>query len=241
MADENNETVHHHDFIEVEYTGKLTDGTVFDTTSERVAKQHHLPAENRQFSSPIICVGEQQLLPGLDKELEGKEVGKSYTITLSPEQAFGKRDIKKMKIIPMSTFYEHKMEPHPGLQIDVDGEVGTVMRVSGGRVMVNFNHLLAGKEIIYEIRIQRKVTEPKEQITAYLNMGLRIPAEKIKVEIRESARNSGEESGVMERGERKATVTLPFQLPAPFTSELGKKLAELTGLKEVTVGSSSEL
>ncbi len=232
--------VHHHDFIEVEYTGKLTDGTVFDTTSERLAKQHNLPTENRQFASPIICVGEQQLLPGLDKELEGKEVGKSYTIPLSPEQAFGKRDIKKMKIIPMSTFYEHKMEPHPGLQIDVDGELGTVMRVSGGRVMVNFNHLLAGKEVIYEVKILRKVTDSKEQIIAYLNMGLRIPAEKIKVEIsggNGAGEKSGEDKSSEEKAGAKATVTLPFQLPAPFTGELGKKIAELTGLKEVVVGS----
>jgi len=138
-------------------------------------------------------------------------------------------DIKKMKIIPRSTFYEHKMEPHPGLQIDVDGELGTVMRVSGGRVMVNFNHPLSGKEVIYEVQILRKVTEPKEQIAAYLNRGLRIPAEKIKVEI------SGEKSGDEGSG-GKATVLLPFQLPAPFTGELGKKIAELTGLKEVVVG-----
>lgn len=221
MAEKNSETIHHHDFIEVEYTGKLTDGTIFDTTSERVAKQQNIPAENRRFESPIICVGEQQLLPGLDKELEGKEVGKSYTINLSPEQAFGKRDIKKMKIIPMGTFHEHKMEPHPGLQIDVDGEMGTVMRVSGGRVMVNFNHPLSGKDVVYEVKILRKVTEPKEQITAYLNMGLRIPTDKIKVEIIES----------------KATVKLPMQFPAPLAEAIGKKLMELTGVKEVEFGS----
>lgn len=225
MTEKSTETVlvHHHDFIEVEYTGKLTDGTVFDTTSERVAKQHNLPAEDRKFASPIICVGEQQLLPGLDKELEGKEVGKSYTITLSPEQAFGKRDIKKMKIIPMGTFHEHKMEPHPGLQIDVDGEMGTVMRVSGGRVMVNFNHPLSGKEVVYEVKIMRKVTDTKEQIVAYLNMGLRIPADKIKVEI---VNGTGDERS-------KATVKLPMQFPAPLAEAIGKKLAELTGVKEV--------
>lgn len=207
----------HHDFIELDYTGKLADGTVFDTTSERIAKQHNLPTENRQFASPIICVGEQQLLPGLDKELEGKEVGKSYTITLSPEQAFGKRDIKKMKIIPMSTFYEHKTEPHPGLQIDVDGEMGLVTRVSGGRVMVNFNHPLAGKEVIYEVKILRKITDSKEQILAFLNTSFQIAKEKMTVEIADG----------------KAMVTLPVQLPAQFTDAIGRKLAELTGMKEV--------
>ncbi len=215
--------IQHHDFIELDYTGRLADGPLFDTTSEKVAKQHNLPTANKKFGSVVICVGEQQILPGLDAQLVGKEVGKEYTIKLLPEQAFGKRDIKKMKIIPMGTFREHQTEPQPGLQIDVDGEMGTVARVSGGRVMVNFNHPLAGKEVVYEIRILRQVTDQKEQITAFLNMGLRIPEDKINVEIAEG----------------KATIQLPFQLPAPFTEELGKKLAELTGLKGVEWGKVS--
>ena len=63
----------------------------------------------------------------------------------------GKKDVKKVQLVPLATFKEHKLNPHPGLQVDFDGKIGTVMRVSGGRVMVNFNHPLSGKEIIYEI------------------------------------------------------------------------------------------
>jgi len=40
-----------HDFVEIEYSGKLSDGTVFDTTSEEVAKEHHLHSPNQ--SRPI--------------------------------------------------------------------------------------------------------------------------------------------------------------------------------------------
>ncbi len=205
------------DFIELDYTGKLTDGTVFDTTSEKIAKENDFPTENRKFGPSTICVGEHQILPGLDDQLIGKEVGREYTINLTPEMAFGKRDIKKMRIMPMSTFREHKMDPRPGLQIDVDGEMGTVSRVSGGRVIVNFNHPLAGREVVYEIHVISKITDKKEQIAAFLHTTLQVPENKIQVDI----------------AEEKSVVSIPMELPAQFTEALGEKLAELVNLKEI--------
>ncbi len=212
-----------HDFIEIDYTGKLTDGTVFDTTLEKVAKENEFSSENAKYKPAIIAVGEKQLLPGLDDQLAGKEIGKEYTITLSSEEAFGKRDIKKMKIIPMNTFREHKMQPQPGLQINVDGEIGTVSRVSGGRIIVNFNHPLAGREVVYTFKINRKVTDVKEQITSFLNSTLQIPFDKMKVELKEKT----------------ATISLPSALPEQFTSVLGTKLAELTKLDKIDFKASS--
>ncbi|MBI2145724.1 peptidylprolyl isomerase [Candidatus Woesearchaeota archaeon] len=210
------ETIQQHDFVDVDYTGKLPDGTIFDTTSEKIAKEHHL-GEKRTFGPIIICIGERQILPGLDQQLIGKELAKEYTVTLPPEQAFGKRDIKKMKIVPASTFREHKMEPHPGLQIDVDGEIGTVAQVSGGRVIVNFNHPLAGKEVSYTFTINRKVTDQQEQLKAFLQTAFGIPTDKLPITIQDG----------------KATIELPLALPAEITSLLGKKLQELVKLNAV--------
>jgi FKBP-type peptidyl-prolyl cis-trans isomerase 2 len=205
------------DFIELDYTGKLSDGSVFDTTLEQVAKENNLPTENRTFSPATVCVGEQQLLPGLDNELVDKELDKEYTINLPTELAFGKRDIKKMKVVPISTFKDHKVQPQPGLQIDVDGERGTISRVSGGRVIVNFNHPLAGKEIIYIFKINRKITDKKEQIACYLNSTMQLPKDKISIEINEN----------------KANIKLPVNLPEQITSILSKKLESLVKLKEI--------
>lgn len=210
------ETVQLHNFVEVDYTGRLADGTIFDTTLEKIAKEHHL-GEKRTFGPMIICIGERQILPGLDQQLVGKEIRKEYTITLPPEQAFGKRDIKKMKILPISTFREHKMDPHPGLQIDVDGELGTVAQISGGRVIVNFNHPLSGKEVTYTMTILRQVTDQHEQITAFLKTAFGLPADQIKMEIKEET----------------ATIELPLALPPEITELLGKKLQELVKLKGI--------
>ena len=78
--------------------------------------------------------------------------------------------------------------------------------------MVNFNHLLAGKEVIYDVTIHRKITDQKEQIISYLNMSMHIPADNIKINVAEG----------------KAQVQLPMQLPAQLLEILAKKLSELT-------------
>jgi FKBP-type peptidyl-prolyl cis-trans isomerase 2 len=207
-----------HDFVEVDYTGKLADGTVFDTTLENVARDNHLHSEKTNYSPAIICIGEKQILPGLDEEIVGKEIGEEYTVTLPPEKAFGKRDIKKMKIVPMGTFRQHNINVQPGLQVDIDGEIGTIARVSGGRVIVNFNHPLSGREVIYTFKINRKIDDNKEKLSSFLSTMMRIPADKLKIEVKEN----------------KAEVFLPMDIPAQITSMFAQKLIELTGLKEVT-------
>src|SRR3989338_2521657 len=89
------EKIQLHDFVEIDYTGKLADGTVFDTTSEKVAKEHHLHNPKHKYKTAVVFVGERQLLPGLDAQLADKELGKEYTINIPPENAFGRRDIKR--------------------------------------------------------------------------------------------------------------------------------------------------
>lgn len=211
------EKVKEKDFVKVDYTGKLPDGSVFDTTLEKVAKENNIFSEKMNYSPVTVCIGEKQILPGLDENLEGKEIGKEYTVTLPVEKAFGKRDIKKMRIVPSSTFKEHNIAPQPGLQIDIDGQMGTITRVSGGRIIVNFNHPLAGKEITFTFKINEKITDTKEKLVSFLHSTLRIPEEKIEAEVKED----------------KAEITLPMDFPLQITTMLAQKLVELTGLKDV--------
>ena len=213
MADK----IKNHDFVELDYTGKLADGLVFDTTKEDVAKENNLESEGRKYAPNTVCVGEAQLLPGLDAQLEGREIGESFTVTLSPENAFGKRDIKKMRIVPMSTFKEHNVQPQPGLQVDMDGERGIISRVSGGRVIVNFNHPLAGKEVTYDVKIHRKINDNQVKVTSFLSMMLGMPKDKMTVEVKED----------------KAKVILPVDFPIQISTMLTQKLVEVTGLKDV--------
>ena len=144
------------DFIEIEYTGKLKDeNVVFDTTDETVAKENGLESHSG-YGSVIICVGEEQLLKGLDKNLEGKETGKEYDIELKPEDAFGNKNAKLIQLVPTSKFKQQNVQPMPGMQLNIDGVVGTIKTVSGGRTLVDFNHPLSGKVLTYKIKINKK-------------------------------------------------------------------------------------
>src|SRR6056297_514428 len=100
----------------------------------------------------------------IDEFLIGKEVGKNYTIELTPEKAFGKRDPKQLQMIPLKVFYQHQINPVPGASFNFDGKIAKVLTVSGGRVMVDFNNPLAGKDVVYDIEVKRKVDDLNEQI-----------------------------------------------------------------------------
>jgi len=197
------------DFVEVDYTGTLAHGVIFDTTSADLAKKHNLNLKS-PYKPVTICIGEQQILKGIDKFLVGKEVGKPYQVKLSPEESFGAKDPKEIRLVPLRTFQKQKVQPVPGLQVDIDGTVATVLRVSSGRVLVDFNHPLSGKEVMYEVTVRRQITDKKEQIESFMKLVL--PA-KLDVNV---------------QGD-KATIKAPA-LPKEVTDVIGKKISELTGV-----------
>ena len=145
------------DFIEIEYTGKTKDEQmVFDTTDEKLAKEEEIFQKGAQYGSAVICIGQGQIIEGLDNKLVDKEEGKDYTIDLQPEEAFGKKSAKLIQLVPTRKFKESEVMPQPGLQVQIDGMNGIIKTVSGGRTLVDFNHPLSGKIIEYDVKIIKK-------------------------------------------------------------------------------------
>ena len=201
------------DFIELEFTARTEEGKVFDTTDKKEAEKAGLPLDATYV--PIkICVGEGQLLKGIDKQLVGKEVGKEYEIALTPEEAFGLRDSRLVKIIPLKVFHEKQVNPHPGLALAIDNLIATVRAVSGGRVITDFNHPFAGKKVLYSIKILRKIDEDKEKIGIMLERYAR--TDKFSLNEKE--------------------ILLEKKLGQDFTRELEKKIKELVGDFEIKEG-----
>ena len=144
------------DFIEIEYIGRIKDDNkVFDLTNEEVAKKEGIHHKDHIYKPVIICLGFNDIIKGLDEELIGKEPGK-YKIEINSEKAFGKKTYDLIKLVPNSIFNKENIRPFPGLQVNIENLIGTIRSVSGGRSLVDFNHPLAGKDIIYEIEIKKK-------------------------------------------------------------------------------------
>ena len=206
------------EFVEIEYVGRVAStNQVFDLTSESLAKIEGVFSRHARYGPRVICLGQGRVVKGLDHFLEGKESGVSYTVTLAARDAFGLKDPKLLRMVPSKIFLQQGVKPMAGLRVNLDRSMGTIKSVSSGRVVVDFNHPLAGREVNYEFTITRAITDPKEQLVSFLNTTLRMPIDQFKVSVKENM----------------ATVELPLQLPPQFTSALGKKLAELTHLKEV--------
>ena len=196
------------DFVEIEYTGKLKeDNIVFDTTDEKIAKENNL--HNHDFSPAIICIGEEQILKGIDKNLEGKGIGKEYEFDIKPEDAFGKKNAKLIQLIPTAKFKQQRIEPMPGMQLNIDSMVGTVKTVSGGRTLVDFNHPLAGKELLYKVKINKKITDGEEKLRGYVNLALGTKDFEVTVE------------------NGNAKITLKNEIPKEIQERLIEKITEL--------------
>lgn len=156
------------DFIELDFSAYSADGKLIDTTLVDEAKKAGLLSgekeekENKKKFEPlVICIGEGMVLKGFDKELEDKEINKDYEIVLKAEDAFGKRNAKLIKTAPLSAFQEM---PQIGMFVNVDGIVAKVISITSGRVLLDFNHPLAGKEIKYRFKINSLVIDNKKKI-----------------------------------------------------------------------------
>jgi peptidylprolyl isomerase len=166
------------DFVELEFVGKTKDGEIFDTNIENEAKKIGIEIPEKKF---IVCIGQGMLIKGFDSQLADKEIGQDYTIEIKPEEAFGKRKSDLIRLIPKSVFLQQKIEPQSGMTLALDDTLVKVVSVSGGRVLVDFNNPLAGKEIIYDFKIIRKVQDLKEKIDSIIDFYLK--GQKIQYEI----------------------------------------------------------
>ncbi|MCK5321049.1 FKBP-type peptidyl-prolyl cis-trans isomerase [Candidatus Pacearchaeota archaeon] len=153
------------DFIEVEFTGGIS-GTneIFDTNIKADAEKAGLDVKN--MKPFVLSVGHKMLPKGFDEDLEGKEAGKSYTIDLQPEDAFGKRNPQMVRMIPTKLFHEQKIDPQRGMQLSLDGQLVRILSSDRGRTLVDFNNPLAGKKVTYKYKIGKIVTDEKEKVDA---------------------------------------------------------------------------
>lgn len=131
------------DTVKVHYTGRLQDGSVFDTSQERD------PLE--------FTLGQGQLIPGFEQAVVGMNVGDRTTIEIKPEDGYGLHREDMVEHVPRTEFPPH-IEPEPGQMLRVtqpngDDLVVMITSVSDDTVTVDANHPLAGKELIFDIEV----------------------------------------------------------------------------------------
>jgi peptidylprolyl isomerase len=131
------------DTVRINYTGKLTDGTKFDSSEGREPLEFQL--------------GSGQIISGLDREVEGMKVGDKQTVTVPAEEAYGPHDAAKVQRIPR-TALPPELEPQPGMQLQAQtpqgGQVALVITaLDEQEITVDANHPLAGQDLVFEIEV----------------------------------------------------------------------------------------
>ena len=136
--------------VKVHYTGKLTDGTVFDSSEGR---------------EPLaFTIGAGMMIPGFEKGVMDMTVNEEKTINILPEDAYGEVRKDMVAEVPKSQL-PADMKVEKGMELmsqTPDGQqmAVKVVDVKDDSIVVDANHALAGKELVFDIKVV-EVTEGK--------------------------------------------------------------------------------
>jgi peptidylprolyl isomerase len=179
------------DFILLDYTAKVKEtGEVFDTTNEETAKKEHLYKEGEIYEPKLIVIGEGWVLKTLDEGLTTVEIGKTASVEIPPDKAFGERDPEKVRRVPLKHLIAKGITPTIGMRVEYNDKAATVRALGAGRVLLDFNLPLAGKTLVYELIVQKKLDTVSEKIAALIHRRiLAVEENKFKFTVRAKAVN----------------------------------------------------
>lgn len=131
------------DNVSVHYTGKLDDGTVFDSSRGR---------------EPLaFTIGEGMLIPGFEKAVVGMSPGETANVRIPADEAYGPYRQELLSRVPREDFPE-EIVPEVGLQLEATGEEGermlvTITEVDDESILIDGNHPLAGQDLTFAIQL----------------------------------------------------------------------------------------
>jgi FKBP-type peptidyl-prolyl cis-trans isomerase SlyD len=125
--------------------------------------------EETEPGDPLVYLhGYEEIVPGLEKALEGKKTGESFKVQVSAEDGYGAYDPEEVEEVPREEFPE-------GLELEAGGTVSAtdedgdeveflVKEVRPNSVLVDFNHPLAGKPLHFEVTVREVRAATEEEL-----------------------------------------------------------------------------
>ena len=140
--------------VSLHYTLKNEEGTVLDTS---------------KGGDPLVYLhGVGNLIPGLEKQLLGKEMGEQLKAIIPPEEAYGLRNDEFVKVVPKSSF-QGMEELQVGMQVQVQSQSGqyanaVISKIEGDNISLDLNHPLAGVTLYFDVSIEAVRDASPEEI-----------------------------------------------------------------------------
>ena len=140
------------DRVRVHYTGRLDDGTVFDSSECAEDDPGCETAGPMEFT-----IGGGEVIPGFDKGVLGLEVGEAKTIHIPVDEAYGERIEEMVAEVPRGDL-PPEIQPEVGQQLEVTQEDGQIFQVlvtdmNDETITIDANHPLAGQALNFDLRL----------------------------------------------------------------------------------------
>jgi peptidylprolyl isomerase len=150
---ENFRTVKKGDCLLIDFTGKLEEGTVFDTTSKEKAIEAGIYDPEREYKPLFFRADAGQIIQGIYNGVLGMKEAEGKILRISPEEAYGEYKRYLVQDIPFAKL-ELQVPPEVGKKIITPGGMEVkVLNSTETSATLDFNHELAGKTLILEIKI----------------------------------------------------------------------------------------
>lgn len=129
--------------VKVHYTGKLNDGTIFDSSEDR---------EPMEF-----VVGDGNMIKGFDNAVQGMQVGEDKSVLIPSEEAYGDKREDMMVDVPIDQV-PADIKPEVGMDLSIQNQDGQpmpvkVVQVDAEKITLDANHPLAGQDLTFQIKI----------------------------------------------------------------------------------------
>lgn len=128
--------------VTLHYTGKLEDGTIFDSSRDK--------------DPLIIKIGKDEIIPGFSNAILNMEVGQSKTFSIAPDEGYGSYDAALVHTLDKK-FLPPDIEPEVGMQLKIGQEPQiafvTITKIQEDSITLDANHPLAGKTVKFDVEI----------------------------------------------------------------------------------------
>lgn len=159
------------DFLKIDYEVRAgEEKKLVDTSIETLAKENDIYHEHRKYGDEVIIVGSDKQFPEINESLEKSEEGKEFEVVIPAEKAYGLRDNKNIKVHTVREFQRQELNPVVGQEITLNNRRGKILSVTPGRVLVDYNHPLAGKTIYYKYKVREVIKDSAEKLLSIIHM-----------------------------------------------------------------------
>ncbi len=212
------------DFVKIDFELRAgEDKKLYVTNVEEVARANDIYSEEKRYGDSYGIVGTDSFLKKVNESLLSAEIGKEYEIEIPPEEAYGVRDPKNIRIHTVREFQRQNVEPEVGKDVFLGGRQGRIISVTPGRVMVDYNNRFAGRTIYYKYKVLEVLEKVEDKVKAILLMNYTSEAAKFPISV------EGEEIRIEISDESKFDH-LWFDLKFRIVNEIRERLKDFSVL-----------